>query len=89
MQHCFLLARCLWLGAFLSVAEFTAADDSIPAPVDAQRGWSTVALGGLMPTTRQLRQMLTLTGSCYGEDVSWDAAVGKTTFHILRWKLAD
>lgn len=33
-------------------------------------------------------QMLTLTGSYYGEKIGWDDAVGKTQFHVVRWKLS-
>jgi len=44
---------------------------------------------GLIPTARQLLEMMILTGFYCGEDVRLEAAVGKTAFHIIRWRLAD
>jgi hypothetical protein len=44
---------------------------------------------GLMPTARQLLEMMILTRFYCGEDVRWKAAVGKMAFHIIRWRLAD
>ena len=34
-------------------------------------------------------QMLTLTGSYYGEKIGWDDVIGQTQFHIVRWQLQD
>ena len=34
-------------------------------------------------------QMLTLTGSYYGEKIGWDDVTGHTQFHVVRWKLGD
>ncbi len=33
-------------------------------------------------------EMLTLTGSCYGDVSSWNNCVGNTEFSIIRWRLA-
>ena len=34
-------------------------------------------------------EMLTLTGSYYGEKLGWDDVIGKTQFHVIRWRLQD
>ena len=34
-------------------------------------------------------EMLTLTGSYYGEKLSWNDVTGNTQFHIIRWRLQD
>ena len=47
---------------------------------DAAGYASTISLDG--------DEMLTLTGSCYGDVESWDNCVGNTDFVIIRWRLA-
>ena len=32
-------------------------------------------------------EMLTLTGSCYGDVGSWDNCIGNTDYVIIRWRL--
>ena len=34
-------------------------------------------------------EMLTLTGSYYGEKIGWNDVTGNTQFHIIRWRLQD
>ena len=33
-------------------------------------------------------EMLTLTGSCYGDVSGWDKCIGRTAFSVIRWQLA-
>ena len=33
------------------------------------------------------KEMLTLTGSCYGDVSSWDNCIGNTDFAVIRWRL--
>ena len=49
------LSMCL--GGVLFIGQFIVAGETIPPPQYAQRGWSTVALGGVLPTPEQLQQM--------------------------------
>ena len=34
-------------------------------------------------------EMLTLTGSYYGDKLGWNDVTGKTRFHVIRWRLRD
>ena len=34
-------------------------------------------------------EMLTLTGTYSGEDLSWKAATGASPFQVIRWRLED
>jgi len=47
------------------------------------------AAGYAATITLDGEEMLTLTGSCYGDVSGWDKCIGRTEFSIVRWKLAQ
>jgi hypothetical protein len=48
-----------------------------------------VVAGFARTITLDGEEMLTLTGSYYGEKIGWDDVTGNTKFHIIRWRLQD
>lgn len=48
-----------------------------------------VVAGFARTITLDGEQMLTLTGSYYGEKLGWNDVTGNTKFHVIRWRLQD
>ena len=55
------MLRSAWfvtvMGSITLTITSVIAEEEIPPPEYAQRGWSTVALGGVLPAAEQLKQM--------------------------------